>query len=90
MTEEYCQVEARRRLNGRYVVSIDYGQRRKLISANLFRDEQGNAVEFNSAMDALNWLNTQGWELANTFVLVDEGSSAAYYVMRRRLSAAVR
>ena len=89
-TEEYCQVEARPKLNGRYVVSIDYGQRRKLISLNLFRDEQGNAVEFNSAMDALNWLNTQGWELASSFVLVSEGSSAACYVMRRRLPAAGR
>ena len=59
-TEEYCQVEARPKLNGRYVISIDYGQRRKLISLNLFRDEHGNAVEFHSAMDALNWLNTQG------------------------------
>ncbi|WP_262490369.1 hypothetical protein [Hymenobacter lapidarius] len=36
-------------------------------------------------MDALNWLNAQGWELASTFVLVDDGDSAAYYVLRRRL-----
>ena len=84
-TEEYCQVKARPKLNGRYVISIDYGQRQRLISENLFRDEQGNAVEFNSAMDALNWLNAQGWELAGTFVLVEDNSSVAYYVMRRRL-----
>lgn len=64
---------------------IDYGQRRKLISENLFRDEQGNAAEFNSPMDALNWLNAQGWELASTFVLVEDNDSVSYYVMRRRL-----
>ena len=83
-TEEYCQVKARPRLNGRYVVSIDYGQRRKLISENLFRDEQGNAVEFNSPIDALNWLNAQGWELASMFVLVEDNDSVASYVMRCR------
>jgi hypothetical protein len=85
-TEEYCQVRAKPKLNGRYVVSIDFGQQHKLLSQNLFRDAAGQAVEFNSAMDALNWLNAQGWELASTFVLVDDGDSVAYYVLRRRLS----
>jgi hypothetical protein len=83
-TEEYCQVSATPKLNGRYLVSIDFGQKQKLISLNLFRDATGKAVEFNSAIDALNWLNAQGWELVSTFVLV-EGGSVAYYVLRRRL-----
>jgi hypothetical protein len=83
--EEYCQVKARPKLNGRYVVSIDFGQQQKRFSQNLFRDTAGKAVEFNSAMDALNWLSTQGWELVSTFVLVDGGDSVAYYVLRRRL-----
>jgi hypothetical protein len=84
-TEEYCQVRAQAKLNGRVVVSIDFGQQRKALSRNLLRDAAGQAVEFNSAVDALNWLNAQGWELASTFVVVGEGSSAAFYVMRRRL-----
>lgn len=84
-TEEYCQVRAQAKLNGRYVVSIDFGQQQKLISTNLFRDASGKAIEFNSAMDALNWLNAQGWELASTHVLVDDGDGVAFYVMRRRL-----
>jgi hypothetical protein len=86
-TEEYCQVKARPKLNGRYVISIDYGQQRKLISENLFRDASGKAVEFNSAMDALNWLNAQGWEFVNAFVLVEDNDSVAYYVLRRRIPA---
>jgi hypothetical protein len=76
---------AQAKFNGRYVVSIDFGQQQKLVSLNLFRDAAGKVVEFNSAMDALNWLNAQGWELASTFVLVDDGASVAYYVLRRRL-----
>lgn len=86
-TEEYCQVKARPKLNGRYVISIDYGQQQKLISENLFRDASGKAVEFNSAMDALNWLNAQGWEFVNAFVLVEDNDSVAYYVLRRRIPA---
>ena len=86
-TEEYCQLKSRPKLNGRYVISIDYGQQRKLISENLFRDATGRAVEFNSAIDALNWLNSQGWELMSTFVLVEDGDGVAYYVLRRRIAA---
>lgn len=86
-TEEYCQVKARPKLNGRYVISIDYGQQQKLISENLFRDAAGKAIEFNSAMDALNWLNAQGWEFVNAFVLVEDKDSVAYYVLRRRIPA---
>lgn len=86
-TEEYCQLKARPKLNGRYVVSIDYGQQQKLLSENLFRDASGKAVEFRSAIDALNWLNGQGWELLSTFVLVEDGDGVAYYVLRRRLAA---
>ena len=84
-TEEYCQVRVQPKLNGRYVVAIDFGQEQKLIALNLFRDAAGKAVEFNSAMDALNWLNAKGWELGSTFVLVEGGNSVAYYVLRRRL-----
>lgn len=87
-TEEYCQLRALAKLNGRYVVSIDYGQQRKLVSRNLFRDATGQAVEFNSVIDALNWLNEQGWEFVNAYVLVEDNDSVSYYIMRRRLSAA--
>ncbi|WP_022822071.1 hypothetical protein [Hymenobacter norwichensis] len=86
-TEEYCQLKARQKINGRYVVSIDYGQQQKLVSENLFRDASGKAVEFRSAIDALNWLNGQGWELMSTFVLVEDGDGVAYYVLRRRIQA---
>lgn len=87
-TEEYCQLRALARLNGRYVISIDYGQQRKLISRNLFRDATGQAVEFNSVIDALNWLNEQGWEFVNAYALVEENQSVSYYIMRRRLGVA--
>ncbi len=85
-TEEYCQLSTRAQLNGRYVVSIDFGQRQKLLSLNqdLLRDAAGQVLKFNSVMDALNGLNAQGWELASTFVLVEDSKSVPYYVIRRR------
>ena len=82
-TEEYCQVQSWPKLNGKFVVSIDYGQQQKLLSANVYRNAEGQPIEFNSVIDALNWLNSQGWELVNAY---GEGTTSTF-VMRRRLSS---
>jgi hypothetical protein len=37
-------------------------------------------------IDALNWLNEQGWEFVNAYVLVEDNESVSYYIMRRRLA----
>ena len=84
-TEEYCMLNVRHKLNGKVNISIDYGQRQKLFSANIFRDEAGRPVEFNSVIDALNWLNSQGWEFVNAYG--DEGDEASHYIMRRRIAS---
>ena len=83
-TEEYCMLNAWHKLNGKVNISIDYGQRQKLFSANVFLDEAGRPVEFNSVIDALNWLNSQGWEFVNAYG--DEGDKASHYIMRRRIA----
>ena len=85
-TEEYCQVKAWQKLNGKVSVSIDYGQQHQLLSRNLYRAAEGRPVEFNSEIDALNWLNTQGWEFVNAYVTGGD-SSISYYVMRRRVTS---
>lgn len=84
-TEEYCQLQAFNKFNGKVILSVDYGQQQKLLGLNIFRNAQGQPIEFNSVIDALNWLNTQGWEFVNAYVTVDGGSSTSYYVLRRRL-----
>ena len=86
-TEEYCQLNAQQKLNGKINISIDYGQQQKFFSRNLFRDSEGKPVEFNSVIDALNWLNSQGWEFVNAYVQVEDGSSVSHYVMRRRVTS---
>jgi len=83
-TEEYCQLNAAwLKFNGKVAIFIDYGQPQNTLTTNALRDEKGRAVEFNSVIDALNWLNTQGWELVSAHS--DDANS--YYVMRRRITS---
>ena len=83
-TEEYCQLRAFQKLNSKVILSIDYGQQQALLTRNLFRDEQGQAIEFKSVIDALNWLNAQGWELVNAYA-AGKDTNISYYIMRRRI-----
>lgn len=82
-TEEYCKVWM---LNdvGRSGVEarIDYGQERNSVADIQIRDESGRPVRFHSAMDALNYLNGEGWELVTA--IYDHEHVNMFYLMRRK------
>ena len=85
-TEEYCEFTLAGALasGGRCSIRFDDGQTRLRGLRNIpdkLRDEAGNVILFNSAMDALNYLNGYGWELFTTRT----DSSDTYYVMRRKI-----
>ena len=89
-TEEYCEftLEGTFASGGKCAIRLDYGQEHTglLGLAGKLRDESGKPVLFNSAVEALNYLNGYGWEL----VTVHKISSDTYYVMRRRAEGEVR
>ncbi len=68
-------------------IRIDFGQppRRGLVnSVDKLRDEvTQRPIAFNSAIDALNFMNEQGWELVQIY---NRDSCDARYVMRRSLA----
>ncbi|GEM78871.1 hypothetical protein [Vibrio superstes] len=70
--EEYAMVIARGKLLNitKWKVEVDFGQKLEIGFKNkdLLRDDEGKVIDFNSPMDALNYLNQSGWVLvtANT------------------------
>ncbi len=84
-TEEYCEFTLAGALGsgGRCSIRLDTGRAPSpwptLIDK--LRDENGEVILFNSAVDALNYLNGYGWEL----FAIHGDSSAAHYVMRRKI-----
>lgn len=45
------------------VISIDYGQEQSLFSDKRLRDGAGKVVKFNSFIDAINYMNSLGYEV---------------------------
>ncbi|WP_207420289.1 hypothetical protein [Desertivirga brevis] len=85
--EEYCMVVATGKLLSTKVnIKMDYGQEQKLFSLQdqRLKDEAGKVIDFNSAIDALNFLGQKGWKLVNAYHIVDpQGSNSSHFVMKR-------
>lgn len=81
----YCQIVGTQKfLNpNKLTVEIDYGQKRKWWSDNRrIRDDEGDVKEFNSMIDALNYMGTRGWQFVQAYT-VTLGSSNVYHWLLR-------
>ncbi|WP_394151133.1 hypothetical protein [Vibrio maritimus] len=68
-TEHYAMVIATGKILSltQWKVEVDFGQELEIGIRNkdLLRDESGKTLTFNSPMDALNYMNAQGWTLVS-------------------------
>lgn len=79
--EQYCRLVAQNRLLSNKVnIDVDYGDERKLFSDNRLRDEEtGRIKKFNTVVDALNYMGSQGWILVNAFPVMEGPSSTSLH-----------
>lgn len=63
-------------------VNLDFGQENRAFTQvdSQIKDENGNAIEFNSMVDALNFMNQNGFE----FVQVYSTDDSENYLMRKK------
>ncbi len=59
-------------------VTIDFGQNTKLYEDTRLRDENGKVINFNSMVDAMNWMGAQGWEFVQAYT-ASEGDQSVYH-----------
>jgi hypothetical protein len=67
--EQYARMEATGRMfSTKVTIDIDFGEERSLWSDNRLRDaETGKLKKFNTIIDALNYMGSQGWVMVNAF-----------------------
>jgi hypothetical protein len=84
--EQYCRLVAfNKLLSNRVNIDVDFGDERKFFTDNRLRDEEtGRLKKFNTVVDALNYMGSQGWVLVNAFPVV-EGSSYTYHYYFKKL-----
>jgi hypothetical protein len=86
--EQYCSLNVMPRLLSNKVnIDVDYGNPRKLFSFkdNRVKDDDGKAKKFNTAVEALNYMSSQGWKLVNAMALTEGGNAVYRYIMKREI-----
>jgi len=79
--EQYCRLEiGERALSNKVVIDVDFGESRRLFNDYRLRDEEtGKLKKFNSVIDALNYMGSQGWSLVNAFQVNNAKTTSPSY-----------
>ena len=76
-----------RSLSTKVNVEIDFGQETKSISfknGTNIKDERGRNVKFNSMMDALNFMSSNGYSFQFAYTTNNEKDEAVYYILKKK------
>src|SRR5690606_9177419 len=86
--EEYCMVLATSKLlSTKLTIQIDVGQEWSFWKdKRSLRDESGKRIEFNSVIDALNYMASDGWEFVNAYAITVGNQNVYHYVLKRDLT----
>jgi len=89
-TEEYCMVLATSNLLGtRVTISVDHGQEVKLFrNTGVVRDDEGKLKKFNTVIDALNYLNEDGWLFVDAYSVTVGNQNVYHYMLKREVVSA--
>ena len=89
---EYLQIVGTSKLfSTKLTIQIDFGQRTKFFSSGketIVKDDEGKALDFNSMIDALNFMSKNGFEFVNAYVLTVSNQNVYHYILRNRKNKA--
>ena len=86
---EYSEIISNSRiLSSKPRIRVDFGKAYSFWKdKRMLLDAQGKEVKFNSSIDALNYMASFGWELVNSYSVIEsDDSKSFYYVLKRELT----
>ena len=85
---EYIQIVGTSRLfSNKVTVEIDFGQQSKFFSSGKetqIKDATGKLLKFNSMIDALNFMSSNGYTFVQAYVMVIESQNVYHYLMKKK------
>ncbi len=85
----YCELVGTQKLSGKVRVDVDFGQEGGRYShffsnANTLVDENGKAIDFNSMVDAMNFMGEKGWVFVQAYVVSTGNTGGVYHWLLKR------
>lgn len=82
--EQYCEVLGMTGVfSSKVTINIDYGEAKSVWKDNRLKNEDGSVKKFNSMIDALNFMGSDGWKLVNAFPITIGNQNVYHYVFKK-------
>ncbi len=85
----YCElVGTGKLLSKKVTVQADFGQQTSFWKGvDYIRDADGKRIEFNSMVDAMNFMGTQGWEFVQAYVVTTGSQNVYHWLLKKEIDA---
>ena len=83
---EYIQIVGTSKLlSTKLTIEIDFGQANKIFDGNdtQLKDNDGKRIVFNSMIDALNFMSSNGYEFVQAYAITVSNQNIYHYLMRK-------
>ena len=83
----YCEiVGAEKLLSSKVNVSIDFGQKSKFAGNQYLVDAEGHALEFNSMVDAMNFMAKFGWHFTQAYAVSSGNNHVYHWLLEKKVN----
>ncbi|MDR9399337.1 MAG: hypothetical protein RI562_09755 [Salibacter sp.] len=79
-------VGASKAFSSKLNIQIDFGQEVKFLKASkntVIKDKEGKNLEFNSMVDALNFMSANGYEFVDSYAITVSNSNVFHFLLRK-------
>jgi len=73
-------------LSKKVLIEIDYGQATSFWESNRLKNTDGSNKEFNSMVDAMNYMGAIGWEFQQAYVVTIGQQNVYHWLMRKEFN----
>jgi hypothetical protein len=86
--ERYCELVATAKLfSSKVSISVDFGDEAGFFKDRRVRDDDGKVVQFNTLVDALNYMGSQDWKVVNAFPISNGSVNIYHFFFRKEYDA---
>lgn len=85
----YCELQGKSKtFKNKVTVNIDMGQRVKTFSRKNRKlvDENNKPIEFNSMIDAMNYMGQMGWEFVQAYAVTIGETNVYHWLLKKEIS----
>lgn len=73
-------------MSKKVTVEIDYGQATSFWESNRMKNQDGSNKEFNSMVDAMNYMGSLGWDFEQAYVVTTGQQNVYHWLMRKEFA----